>query len=127
MTRKVSIPFKRESTCARNDLTPEESLKALEFQFPSNGKAHVHGRFRGCVFPLQEVFQFPSNGKAHVHEKATVAGLKSYLREVSIPFKRESTCAPIGFRFHGFRSSQFQFPSNGKAHVHENSYRLLVL
>ena len=64
----VSIPFKRESTCAHN--IPGQVILALsdsQFQFPSNGKAHVHKikLFLGSVETI--AFQFPSNGKAHVH------------------------------------------------------------
>ena len=62
----VSIPFKRESTCAQ-----------------SNVKGH--SVYRG--------------------------------RQVSIPFKRESTCA-LSCDYPGCKKKKFQFPSNGKAHVH---------
>ena len=87
-------------------------------------------------------FQFPSNGKAHVHRD--MDGYDVVIGDVlvSIPFKRESTCAlkhidleatfVYGFNslqtgkhmctdvWNGFfpLSKEFQFPSNGKAHVH---------
>ena len=38
-----------------------------EFQFPSNGKAHVHRPDGDCANERKRLFQFPSNGKAHVH------------------------------------------------------------
>ena len=38
------------------------------------------------------VFPFPSNGKAHVH--AGTEESSPVVETVSIPFKRESTCAP---------------------------------
>ncbi len=141
--------------------------RSFLFQFPSNGKAHVHQltKLMGSLYP--EEFQFPSNGKAHVHEdlcpspklisacfnslqtgkhmctasdpmvgerasrcfnslqtgkhmctKTLKKGLEA--KEVSIPFKRESTCAR-NYKLHnayGFKEVKFQFPSNGKAHVH---------
>ena len=62
------------------------------FQFPSNGKAHVHPGV--CLNPYGKghpQFQFPSNGKAHVHCWIGFAEVVLY---------------------------SFQFPSNGKAHVH---------
>ena len=40
--RWVSIPFKRESTCALCAIKNTEELDEETFPFPSNGKAHVH-------------------------------------------------------------------------------------
>ena len=37
------------------------------FQFPSNGKAHVHWSVKQWIRSVPTLFQFPSNGKAHVH------------------------------------------------------------
>ena len=78
------------------------------FQFPSNGKAHVHRTPGLAKRYFKGVFQFPSNGKAHVHlDHAS----RYCMFALSIPFKRESTCARR-------KDFKFQFPSNGKAHVH---------
>ena len=48
--RLVSIPFKRESTCAQDEYLTEILNARLRgmFQFPSNGKAHVH-RSKGKI------------------------------------------------------------------------------
>ena len=139
---EVSIPFKRESTCAPV-IDTTTALGLFLFPFPSNGKAHVHsGIFFAllilvfCFHSLQTgkhmctkekpvetpgeegfhslqtgkhmctkvmktqfsssliLFPFPSNGKAHVHAKSIYTELLEDGR-VSIPFKRESTCAQI--------------------------------
>ena len=64
---EVSIPFKRESTCAPSHSECIFDVAMIVFQFPSNGKAHVH-REGSTSEPLCLcLFQFPSNGKAHVH------------------------------------------------------------
>ena len=62
--QEVSIPFKRESTSKRADVIKMETKASVEFQFPSNGKAHPNGR-TGFETDKGEAFQFPSNGKAH--------------------------------------------------------------
>ena len=124
---------------------PNHGRHSKGFQFPSNGKAHVHSEANRMIFERTVyLFQFPSNGKAHVH------GVFSYspeyaFRLVSIPFKRESTCALFIFFASGrdregvsipfkrestcargskmFRPGMsitvFQFPSNGKAYMHK--------
>ena len=66
----VSIPFKRESTCAHGDQGEYVNHQNdTSFQFPSNGKAHVHSfpKNSGASSNNAPMFQFPSNGKAHVH------------------------------------------------------------
>ena len=45
---QVSIPFKRESP-SKVKGTSEESLKSLEFQFPSSGKVHPKSAFSDPV------------------------------------------------------------------------------
>ena len=114
--RSVSIPFKRESTCALTAVEWARQAWAIQFPFPSNGKAHVHAtdqldRCRPQVlFPFPSngkahvhkhrsdhhehlnLFPFPSNGKAHVHT-GSVVEYEDGVSGVSIPFKRESTCA----------------------------------
>ena len=65
----VSIPFKRESTCERED------LEYLE--------------------PEPDMFQFPSNGKARVNDIEKGAATRGRQVPVSIPFKRESTCERV--------------------------------
>ena len=87
----VSIPFKRESTCAQEGLNLENDVWGYRFQFPSNGKAHVH---------------IPDDVVKHPNKR------------VSIPFKRESTCARGRNQAGDVEGRRFQFPSNGKAHVH---------
>ena len=65
----------------------------------------------------RQAFQFPSNGKAHVHWSCLWG--RWWIRFcVSIPFKRESTCALKGVFNVQRKTFKFQFPSNGKAHVH---------
>ena len=87
------------------------------FQFPSNGKAHVHELVEKGNGPKDFSFQFPSNGKAHVHNPRR--GEENGIQKVSIPFKRESTCARGSKMFRpGMSITVFQFPSNGKAYMH---------
>ena len=60
-------------------------------------------------------FQFPSNGKAY--PKSEPQRMKTFLTNVSIPFKRESLSK---VRAAGVSQkdvdTMFQFPSNGKAY-----------
>ena len=112
----VSIPFKRESTCAlRGQRNTNQNLDAVLFQFPSNGKAHVHEQ-RLVDTLLMFGFNSLQTGKhmCTITRRKTVNHL---LIRVSIPFKRESTCAR-GEQYTFRRPKPFQFPSNGKAHVH---------
>ena len=86
---RVSIPFKRESTCAQR--VEKFRLKTLQsFNSLQTGK-HMCTAIGQGFEKLLEAFQFPSNGKAHVHEVEEAAEEEE--EEVSIPFKRESTCA----------------------------------
>ena len=89
----------------------------FEFQFPSNGKAHVHAATCPPYYGRGREFQFPSNGKAHVHA-ATCPPYYGRGREFQFPSNGKAhvhaaTCPP----YYG-RGREFQFPSNGKAHVH---------
>ena len=87
----VSIPFKREGTFRPEAKVMQGSGSLLEFQFPSNGKAHsdrqtlirrrqtlirrfnslqtgrhIQTYYLVCHDHLPRIrFQFPSNGKAH--------------------------------------------------------------
>ena len=61
---------------------------------------------------LEHMFQFPSNGKVVPNRNG---GSRIYLhRDVSIPFKRESSSEPRWLRLYNHLKSKFQFPSNGK-------------
>ena len=67
-------------------------VAVLQFQFPSNGKAHVNSAAQ-ALSPSHswgDMFQFPSNGKARVN--STAHSMKWLSIYVSIPFKREGTC-----------------------------------
>ena len=89
----VSIPFKRESTCAHGSVLSDISAVAKSFNSLQTGK-HM------CTKMLQSPEHFRRSS-------------------VSIPFKRESTCARPFEELRSYRSQRFQFPSNGKAHVHK--------
>ena len=90
----VSIPFKRESTCAHGSVLSDISAVAKSFNSLQTGKhmCTVLYPHSGIGYPV--AFPFPSNGKAHVHYSTQTRSWKDF--------------------------SKFQFPSNGKAHVHEN-------
>ena len=112
----VSIPCKRESTCAR--MPPNFSSRtSTKFPFPANGKAHVHYSQTPIPPHHDEKFPFPANGKAHVHNYIVISCFY-HRHRVSIPCKRESTCAQRITRLLPGRR-KFPFPANGKAHVHE--------
>ena len=70
---------------------------------------------KGAITVVTPEFQFPSNGKAHVNRLATER--KGCGERVSIPFKREGTCEPKQALSPSHSWGEFQFPSNGKAHV----------
>ena len=85
----VSIPFKREGTSKLSEESDANSLEAYEFQFPSNGKAHLNQYKTYVMKNVGEMFQFPSNGKAHLNRwKGSFTRTRF---QVSIPFKREGT------------------------------------
>ena len=63
------------------------------------------------------MFQFPTNGKVHVNSLLFVLIFES-LKEVSIPYERESTCELKHLiEFAELMRHKFQFPTNGKVHV----------
>ena len=115
--RKVSIPFKRESTfklwgiseCLLSNFTN------FQFQFPSNGKAHLNFVLFCYVGDFIFLFQFPSNGKAHLNNPELAPDI-----EISRGFQ-----FPSNGKAHlnnyllddGGAGCRFQFPSNGKAHL----------
>ena len=63
-------------------------------------------------------FQFPSNGKAHLNLTRLCLCLK--ILKVSIPFKREGTSKPELLTSTFADMILFQFPSNGKAHLNQS-------
>ena len=88
------------------------------FQFPSNGKAYMHiTNFLRA--DTQGVFQFPSNGKAYMHQRK-----RSVTRVPSRSFNSLQTGKHICTKedrkiAFAMASEVFQFPSNGKAYMHE--------
>ena len=90
-----------------------------EFQFPSNGKARVNAVQYAPSTLCQSGFQFPSNGKARVNKIGKPSRFTVSRTNVSIPFKRESTCELFGAPKVAVDIIKFQFPSNGKARVNE--------
>ena len=127
----------------RNPITTCEG-KAVMFQFPSNGKAYTKlynlykRRYTKCVYQsfnslqtgkhiqskrnwdkrLDKMqFQFPSNGKAYT-KWSECESSSPVVRQVSIPFKRESIYKAIyAFTNCITENLEFQFPSNGKAYT----------
>ena len=85
------------------------------FPFPANGKAHVHSSSRSVKqFSGDFSFPFPANGKAHVHFFEYGFQEKEG-EDVSIPCKRESTCAlcrretrgtAVGKSFHSLQTGK---------------------
>ena len=95
----------------------------MEFQFPSNGKAHSdrsNSIKESKKHDPRRKFQFPSNGKAHSDEDPYVALLvpeSDFF--VSIPLQTGRHIQTVSSGGRGKRptpSHMFQFPSNGKAH-----------
>ena len=112
------------------------------FQFPSNGKAHVHAPTSRVEAEEEEVVvSIPFKRESTCAQGIGMLFLFGML--VSIPFKRESTCAQsssamaetLYLSFNSLQTGKhmctpfyylqdfqerilFQFPSNGKAHVH---------
>ena len=132
---KVSIPFKREGTFRRCKCI----IKTLrmEFQFPSNGKAHSDGETvifndqSKCFNSLQTgrhiqtitmfkytharyPFQFPSNGKAHsdAYDPSNAGHVVRCFN--SLQTGRHIQTFKVGHTIEYIVG--FQFPSNGKAH-----------
>ena len=94
----VSIPCKRESTCAL-----------------------THSRKQSP--PASRCFHSLQTGK---HMCTYLRSAKEYARPiVSIPCKRESTCARHRNDCRDRSRKQFPFPANGKAHVHECTFNLI--
>ena len=113
-----------------------ERIDSLSFQFPSNGKAHSdarsltrHKNALYCFNSLQtgrHIQTTPgrslcdSNGGfnslqtgRHIQTQCLVSEI---FIKVSIPFKREGTFRHLTRGTGTLQFSQFQFPSNGKAH-----------
>ena len=66
LKRKVSIPFKRESTCeqtTKEKLRRSSIMRLAWFQFPSNGKARVNFNPRGCKWIRSKSFNSLQTGK----------------------------------------------------------------
>ena len=112
---KVSIPCKRESTCALG--VSGNHHRVHTFPFPANGKAHVHEAERAALNAEYSSFHSLQTGKhmctdarggnceddgQRFHSLQTgkhmcTARAWHFLpvfNLVSIPCKRESTCAP---------------------------------
>ena len=112
---KVSIPFKRESTCAhyRRIRNP---VAVFGFHSLQTGK-HMCTKYRHKEETWIQTVSIPFK------RESTCARIYPScnwdLQEVvSIPFKRESTCAHKELSKEQL-SVLFPFPSNGKAHVHK--------
>ena len=112
----VSIPFKRESTCAL-ELAEDAEIKsgALGFHSLQTGKHMCTNQRRNNVIVSRPGFHSLQTGK-HMCTHRRI-GQRHVSENVSIPFKRESTCARTWLRERILRF-KFPFPSNGKAHVH---------
>ena len=113
---RVSIPFKRESIYAQKGKRYKKYFTKV-FQFPSNGKAHVHPSTPNALPSGITRFNSLQTGK-HMCTEETA----------SMPTKAERSFNSLQTGKHmctGFfriplsmLSVLFQFPSNGKAHVH---------
>ena len=109
----VSIPFKRESIS--KDVHIGDVSGAIEFPFPSNGKAYPkHHPQTKAKEGNKEWFPFPSNGKAYPKPRLFLCSAR--MSRVSIPFKRESLSKESDLRARWQPRRQFPFPSNGKAY-----------
>ena len=88
-TGNVSIPFKREKHM-ESYMVEDLNLAMIEFQFPSNGKAHGKNRYKDLQGKDNKSFNSLQTGK-HMESILLDQDDSDEVKLVSIPFKREST------------------------------------
>ena len=103
----VSIPYEREGTFRLSIFNSNTELH-IEFQFPTNGKAHSDGTLAASAQHTDILFQFPTNGKAHSDFRRSVG--TPFSQRVSIPYEREGTFRHSN-ESKNFRSNNHRFNS----------------
>ena len=92
------------------------SIRADEFQFPSNGKVYPKLGISNTPFYCNG-FQFPSNGKVYPKVSNWVR-CRRWWRRLSFNSLQTGKCIQRYYLLDSsyFRISEFQFPSNGKVY-----------
>ena len=110
----VSIPFKRESTCERENKKSESEDRCVSIPFKRESTCEhalkaerEQERERRVSIPFKRESTCEPKVKKEKRKNESI---------VSIPFKRESTCE-LAILIGIVAVIVFQFPSNGKARV----------
>ena len=96
------------SSCSR--------MENAGFQFPSNGKAHSDCSMSQRRQQSRFCFNSLQTGR-HIQTGIEAGIMNAEKIVVSIPFKREGTFRPKKVTAAPTAAAEFQFPSNGKAHL----------
>ena len=120
LLKRVSIPFKRESTCAPNNDDNVVTTTTRSFYSLQTGK-HMCTAIDGFRRDKAQIVSIPFKRESTCARLAI--SIFASIIIVSIPFKRESTCALLELTEFMEYDGEFLFPSNGKAHVHLPYFR----